>query len=311
VFEPSPVTVGIPAILASWRYKAPVLFWVLDLWPDSLSASGAVRANWVLDMVGALTGWIYKHCTLILVQSRAFIPKIADFGIAEAKIRYFPNWGEPVFESSGTVSDIPVLQDLPKGFRILFAGNIGEAQDFPAIIAAASHLKARSDIIWMIVGDGRKAAWAKEEVDRLGLTQTVYFLGQHPLETMPTFFAEADAFLVSLKYDPIFALTVPGKLQSYLASGKPVLAMLDGEGARVVTEAQAGLCCAAGDAAALADAGQRLAAMTEEQRMQLGTNGKTYFAKNFSRERVLAQLDEWLVDVTESNKTSDKARTTK
>ncbi len=298
VFEPSPVTVGIPAVLAGWRYKAPVLFWVLDLWPDSLSASGAVHAEWLLNLVGSLTSWIYSHCALILVQSRAFIAKIVSQGVSLDKIRYFPNWGEPVFAIDSSSAMNPMLRDLPPGFRILFAGNIGEAQDFPSIIAAAAQLRERADIIWVIVGDGRKASWAREEVQRLGLERTVHFLGQHPLETMPTFFAEADAFLVSLKYDPIFALTVPGKLQSYLASGKPVVAMLDGEGARVVTEAAAGLCCAAGDAPALADAVQRLAGMSHEQRMQMGANGKAYFAEHFSRERVIDQLQQWLIEVT-------------
>jgi glycosyltransferase involved in cell wall biosynthesis len=134
---------------------------------------------------------------------------------------------------------------------ILFAGNIGEAQDFPAVLAAAQALKEHKHIRWLIVGDGRMAEWVGREVHNRGLAHCVQLLGRYPVERMPSFFRHADALLVSLKDEPIFALTIPGKLQSYLAAGIPVIAMLNGEGAELVSEAGAGLACAAGDSAGL------------------------------------------------------------
>lgn len=295
VCQLSPITVGIPAALARWRYRAPVLFWVLDLWPESLAAVGVVRSPWLLRPVESLVRWIYRRCDRVLVPSRAFMPEVARYGVPERNIRYFPNWGEAVFENPALVTEAP---DLPVGFRVLFAGNVGAAQDFPAILDAATVLKKRTDIQWIIVGDGRMASWAQEEASRRGLERTVHFLGQHPLEAMPSFFAASNALLVSLKRDPMLALTVPGKLQSYLASGVPVLAMLAGEGARIVAESGAGFHCPSGDSAALAEAVERLAALPAAERARMGRNGREYFAEHFARERVLDHLDAWFVEVT-------------
>lgn len=297
VFEPSPITVGIPAALARWRYRAPVLFWVLDLWPESLVAVGAVRSQLLLRWVEALVRWVYRRCDRVLVSSRAFVPEVVRHGVPEVIVRYFPNWGEAIFESLPVSGEVADLQKFPPGFRILFAGNIGAAQDFPAILDAATRLKARSDVQWLFVGDGRMASWARAEVASRGLEHTVYFLGQYPLEAMPRFFAAADALLLSLKPDPIFARTVPGKLQSYLAAGRPVLAMLDGEGARIVAESGAGFQCVAGDSDALAETVERLAAMPVGELAQMGRNGREYYLEHFERERVFDHLEAWFAEV--------------
>lgn len=295
VFETSPVTVGIPSSLARRRFGAPVLFWVLDLWPHSLSAVGAVRSPRILAAVGSLVGWIYRRCDRILVQSRSFAPEVERYGGEGGRIRFFPNWGEAVFDSGLPPADVPKdLAALPPGFRIMYAGNIGAAQDFPALVEAAKCLRQRRDIHWVIVGDGRMGDWARAEVRRCGLEHTVYFLGQKPLEVMPAYLGAADALLLSLRADPVFALTVPGKLQSYLAAGKPVLALLDGAGAAVLEEAQAGFAVPSGDAAGLASAAARLAGMTLAERDRLGRNGRDYYEANFARDRVFANLAHWL-----------------
>lgn len=294
VFEVSPVTVGIPAIVASRRFKAPILFWVLDLWPESLTAAGGVHSPKVLRAVDRLVKWIYRNCSRVLVQSRAFVPEIARHGVPDSKILYFPSWGESLFQPLQQ-ADATLLPPLPEGFKVLFAGNIGEAQDFPAILKAAELLRDRTDIQWLIVGDGRMARWAKEEVRRRSLSQ-VHFLGRHPLEAMPHFYAVADALLLPLKREPIFALTIPGKLQSYLACARPILAMLDGEGARIVQESGAGLACAAGDAKGLASRVLELATMSDIERRAMGQNGRQYYEMNFDRTCLFDQLETWLED---------------
>jgi len=302
VFEVSPITVGIPAIVASRRFNAPILFWVLDLWPESLSAAGGVRSPWILRSVERLVRWVYRNCARVLVQSRAFIPEIARHGVAASRILYFPSWGESLFQALSQ-ADTALLPPLPAGFKILFAGNIGEAQDLPAILTAAEHLRDRADMHWLILGDGRVAAWAKDEALRRNLTQ-VHFLGRYPLEMMPHFYAVADALLLSLKREPIFTLTIPGKLQSYLASARPILAMLDGEGARIVREAEAGLACSAGDAAGLAAHALKMEAMPEAARREMGLNGQKYYAENFNRTHLLDQLEIWLEEAMQERKKS-------
>ncbi len=302
VFEVSPITVGIPAIVASRRFNAPILFWVLDLWPESLTAAGGVRSHGVLRAVDRLVKWIYRNCARVLVQSRAFVPEIARHGVPDSNILYFPSWGESLFQPLQQ-ADSNLLPLLPEGFKVLFAGNIGEAQDLPAVLKAAELLRDRTDIHWLIVGEGRMAAWAKEEALRRGLSR-VHFLGRHPLESMPHFYAAADALLLPLKREPIFALTIPGKLQSYLACARPILAMLDGEGARIVQESGAGLACPAGDAEGLASQVLKLAVMPDAERRAMGQNGRQYYETNFDRTRLFDQLETWLENAIQERKYS-------
>lgn len=297
VFAPSPVTVGLPAIVAAWRCHAPILFWVLDLWPESLAATGAVRSKLVLGLVGRLVRWTYAKCQRILVSSRGFVEDVEQHGVPPDRICYFPNWVEADFLVRATS---PPPWQLPNGFLIVFAGNIGSAQGFPAIIAAAEKVaETAPHVRWVIAGDGRMAEWAKAEVTRLRLDDKVVFLGQQPSSTMPSLLAAADALLVSLRADRIFERTVPGKVQSYLAAGRPILAMLDGEGARLVSEASAGLVSPADDALALAANVCRLVAATDVERKEMGERGKAYALREFSRDPLLDRLLVWCGEAVE------------
>lgn len=290
VFEPSPVTVGLPAILLGRIKRAPVVFWALDLWPETLAAIGVVRSPRVLGWVGHLVKFIYERCTLVLGQSRGFLASIAKYCSDTQKIRYFPSWAEEVFNQPDLVPapEVPVLEGV---FNVLFAGNIGEAQDLPAVLQAAESLKHNKAIRWLIVGDGRKSGWLLDEVVRRGLQDSVLLLGRFPVERMPSFYAHADALLVSLKKDPVFSMTIPGKVQSYLMAGVPLVAMLDGEGAKVITEANAGLVCAAGDAAGLVAAVLQMAAMRADQLHQLGANGRAFAQTEFGRGLLMDRLE--------------------
>lgn len=296
VFEPSPVTVGIPAVVLRAIKKAPIAFWVLDLWPETLEAVGAVRSPLGLRMVGRVVSFIYARCDLILAQSKSFIPRIAKYCKPNARIAYFPSWAEPLFDraSSGPAAEVPLL---PGAFKVMFAGNIGVAQDFPTILAAAERLKQHRSIRWLIVGDGRMGDWVRQEVARRGLQETVLMLGRYPVERMPSFYLHADALLVSLRDEPIFAMTIPGKLQSYLAAGIPVIAMLNGEGADVVERHQCGLTCSAGDADGLAAAVLKLAASSADERLQMGQNGRRGSEEEFDRTRLMTQLEAWLLEL--------------
>lgn len=293
VFEPSPVTVGLPAVLLGKIKQAPVVFWALDLWPETLAAIGVVRSPRVLGWVGHLVKFIYERCTLVLGQSRGFLTSIAKYCSDARKIRYFPSWAEEIFNQADFVSapEVPVLEGV---FNVLFAGNIGEAQDLPAVLEAAESLKHNHAIRWLIVGDGRSSDWLQLEVARRGLQSNVLLLGRFPVERMPSFYAHAGALLVSLKKDPVFSMTIPGKVQSYLMAGVPLVGMLDGEGAKVITEANAGLVCAAGDAAGLAAAVLEMAAMPIHQRYQLGANGRAFAQKEFGRGLLMGRLEELL-----------------
>ncbi len=289
VFEPSPVTVGLPAVLLGRLKHCPVVFWALDLWPETLSAIGVVKHPKALTAVAKLVRFIYNRCTLVLGQSRSFLPSIARHCDDPSKVRYLPSWAEDVFQEpvDEPVREIP---PSPGTLSILFAGNVGDAQDFPAILDAAESLKHRNDIRWLIVGDGRRSIWLSEQVQARGLGDRVFLLGRFPVERMPAFYAYADALLVSLKKDPTFSMTIPGKVQSYLAAGRPVIGMLDGEGADVIKRAGAGLVSPAGDSAALAQSIKQFAETSPEERRQMGKQGQAFAKAEFDRNTLVTRL---------------------
>lgn len=293
-YEPSPITVALPALLLGRLRNIPVLLWVLDLWPESVAAAGSVESPLILRMIDRMVRFIYRHLDLILVPSRAFIDRILSQGAPLRKMRYFPNWAEEIFTRT---PEVPIPLEMPKGFCVVFAGNIGAAQDFEAVLQAAERVRGENGIHWVIVGDGRMAAWLSAEIHARKLTATVHLKGAHPLESMPALFAAADAMLVTLKADPIFALTIPGKIQSYLACGRPAIGMLDGEGAKVLLESGAALVGPAGDAKALADNVLALYRQSHEKRQLMGQSGREYYLRHFERNHLMSELEQWFSEV--------------
>lgn len=183
----------------------------------------------------------------------------------------------------------------------MFAGNLGSAQSLDTVLDAAGRLRARSDILWLIVGDGQERPRIESEIARRKLDATVKLLGRHPASDMPAFFARADALLVTLRADPVFALTIPSKIQSYLAAGRPILGALNGEGARIVEESGAGIAVPAEDADALAAAVEQMVASPVEGRTAMGRNGKAYFRRHFHRDQLICQLEDWMQELVSEN----------
>lgn len=298
VYEPSPVTVGIPGAVLRWCKRAPMAFWVLDLWPETLKAVGIVRSDWGLRLVGQMVRWIYRRCDLILAQSKSFIPQIRRYAGDSARIAHFPSWAESLFAGNAAPRPAEELAGAPGSFTVLFAGNMGEAQDFPGILAAAEYLKdSHPHIRWVVLGDGRVKLWVEQAIAARKLASCVLLLGRFPVERMPSFFQGADVLLVSLKKEPIFAMTIPGKLQSYLAAGRPIVAMLDGEGANLLHDAGAGLTCPAGDAVGLANAVVRLSEMNDDERVQMGRKGLALYEHEFERSMLLGRLEDWMLQM--------------
>ena len=296
VFEPSPITVGIPAALFRKLKKAPIAFWVLDLWPDTLEALGIIKSKKVIKLVGVLVSWIYGKCDLILAQSKGFIEHIGKHATVNSKIVYFPSWSDTPSEAQSPAKEIEKKEGV---FDILFAGNIGDAQDFPSILHAASLLKDKENIRWLIVGDGRQSKWVCEEIKRLNLVNRVQMLGKFPLDRMPSFYAHADALLVSLRNSPIFSITIPGKVQSYLATGIPILGMLSGEGADIIQRTKSGLVCEAGDSEGLARNILMLLSLPDFERNKMGLNGIYATNNEFSRIQLITKLESWLFELTQ------------
>lgn len=287
VFASSPLLQAIPALFLGWLKRCPVVVWVQDLWPESLAATGYVRDPYVLAGVRRIVGFIYRHSDLLLVQSRAYLSPVSALAPGKPVV-YYPNSVEPSFCEPEAVAESRV-PGLDADFPIVFAGNIGTVQAIDVIIEAASLLKGYPDIHFVLLGEGVRRAWLCREVQVRNLSNTSV-PGRYPIDAMPCIFRKASALLVALTGDPVFAATVPSKLQTYLAAGRPILASLDGEGARMVVEADAGLAAPAGDARALADIILALYRMAPKERDRLGTNGRRYFQQHFDRSLLVDQL---------------------
>ncbi|WP_350613433.1 glycosyltransferase family 4 protein [Pseudomonas sp. HY7a-MNA-CIBAN-0227] len=303
VYGVSPIMSAIPGLILGWLKKAPVSIWILDLWPESLRAVGVVRNPALLNIVGRVVSSIYNRADYLLLQTHSFFESVKMYctrEIESERLVYFPSWAEDDFSSS-IVPASTLLERDDSVFTVVFAGNVGDAQDFPAVIEAAQALISKTAVRWVIVGTGRMSDWLTDEVRTCKL-DNILLLGRHPLEEMPGVFACADALLVSLKTNDVFEKTIPGKVQAYLASGKPILGMIDGEAAHVINESGAGLSCPSGDAEGLAGITLQLALLDADQRLRMGESGREYYLKNYSKSKLLARLEIHFHEATLRNK---------
>lgn len=309
VSMPSPLFQAVAGVLLRWRTGTPCVYWVQDIWPESAIYTLNIHNRFARAILNAICGWIYRRADLILVQSEAFPPMITRFGVEPERIRVFPNTAPDTYRAL-SAHDAPDQAALvpQQGFRLMFAGNIGESQDFDTLIEAADRLRHRDDLTWVIIGSGRDEERVRQAVAAQKLEARFLFLGRHPEETMPYFFAHADALIVSLRDTPIFALTVPYKVQCYMACGKPIVASLNGEGARIIKASGAGIAAPASNPEALAAAVERMMDQSPESRAAYGRASLEYFRMHFDQPIVYDLLEESLAEAAHLPRVDRKER---
>jgi glycosyltransferase involved in cell wall biosynthesis len=293
VYGPSPILQAIPAIVLKRIKRAPLITWVQDLWPQSLVVTGFVRNRWLLSRVASVVRWIYRRNDLLLVQSRAFVPEVESMA-GRVPVRYHPNPGEFAFDGPAVRQAKPEVQ-LDPGFNVLFAGNLGTVQALGTIVEAAERLRDVRDVCIVLVGSGSRAKWVENEIQRRQLPN-LRLAGRVEPQAIPPIFAQASALLVTLQRDPAMSQTVPSKVQAYLAAGRPVIACIDGEGARIVEESGAGFAVPAEDADALVAAIRQLHATPAERRAAMGAAGRAYYRTHFDPATLGARLIELFND---------------
>ena len=288
VHEVSPVTIGVAATLVKRIQRIPMYFWVLDLWPESLTAAIGLRNKYILGFFSKMVQWFYRNSDKILISSKGFAHSICDKGDFTDKIVYFPKWVDNALTAKSDV----VTPDVPSGFVAMFTGNIGASQDFGTVLNAAEELKEYKDIHFVIVGNGRAKEWVEAQITERGLVDTVHCVGSYPLEAMPATFAKADVLFAALKDEPVFALTVPAKIQAYMSSGKPIISMINGEAMALVREVDCGVAVAAEDSKAFAEAVLKMSQLSSEERAEMGRRGKEFAANNFDFAKQMTLLEE-------------------
>lgn len=289
IYQLSPVMMAEAGILYAKRHHIKSVLYCLDLWPASLSAGG-ISGGVIYSWFAKESKRIYQAVDKILVSSESFsVYFLTQFGIKEPQ--YLPQYAENIF----SVEDCRKKPD--ESIDLMFAGNVGTAQSVETIIKAASLCKDISNLRCHIVGDGIALRDCEELAKRLNAP--VVFYGRKPVSDMPHYYAKADAMLVTMKKDPTVSLTLPGKLQSYMAAGKPIIGAIDGEANSVITSSKCGYCCSAEDAEGLSDCVRKF--VNDKNKKQLADNAINYYRDFFSKDMFINQLESELEKTKKDN----------
>lgn len=291
--QPSPITQAIPAIVIGKLTKTKVYTWVLDVWPEAFTSATGSRQKSILRILEGITKWVYNGSHKILISSKRFVDSISKKGNYNERIVYFPNWSVDM-SLQGEKEKLP---PIPQGFVIMVAGTIGVSQNLDAIVKAAQALRDVEEVKWVFVGDGSKRTWLEEYVRDNALERTVYVLGRYPFSMMPSFYAQADAMLVSLNenYEDL-KMVVPARLQSYMSSGKPVLAMIGLGGRELVEEADCGYAVGGNDYMGLAKVIRDKVLPDKEEFANKGVNGRRFWNDYFRMDKCIDNLCDIIKD---------------
>lgn len=284
----SPVMMAYAGMLYKWKHNKKLVLYCLDLWPESLAAGGINKNSLIYKLFGRISGQIYKSCDQILVTSKSFISYLSQkFAISESRFTYLPQYAEDLFENVSGKAEVKETIDF------VFAGNIGTLQSVDTIIEAAEILKDNKHLLFHIVGGGIELARLQNQIKERNL-ENVIFYGRRPVEEMPKFYSMADAMLVTLTGDPLLSLTLPGKVQSYMAAGKAIIGAIDGETKTIVEEAQCGFICESGDSKELAENILKFCRLCNEDRKQMEINSRNYYKNKFSKNNFIKFLEDKL-----------------
>lgn len=286
VFGVSPATTCIPAITYGKKFDVPVYYNVQDLWPESVEEVLGIHNKLVIGVINKMVNSIYKNSEKILCSSSAFIDRIADRGVSRDKLVYWPQFCET-----------PKLEELKApdcysddAFHVVFAGNLGYAQGLELLIDTAENMR-ELPVQWYLVGDGRAKEELYERVQAKKLEQKVHFIGRVSEQEANAYVKYADCAYLSYKKSKLLDMTIPAKLQTYLACGVPIVGAVGGESAKIIQNAKCGM-VAERNTDAVAARVTGLMAMSQQELHQIRKNGKAYFENNFTKERLITEFEE-------------------
>lgn len=291
VFEVSPVTVGLPAVKYKKKFRSPMLFNVQDLWPENVIEVLGISNKLVIGVINKIVDQIYKNSDKILCSSNGFVNNIAARGVTGNKLKFWPQFCETPDYDRLTKPDC-YNSDY---FNIVFTGNIGYAQGLDLFVDTAQLLKDEA-VRFYIVGDGR----AKEELSKLicemDLSDRVFFVGKVSEHEANCYVKYADCAYLSFSDNKLFDLTIPAKLQTYLACGTPILGAVGGESAEIIKQADCGL-IALKNPVDVADKIRLLMNMSDENINCIKNNSLSYFNSNFRMDKVIDELESFFDEV--------------
>ncbi len=282
-FSTSPVLMSLPAALLRCFTQKKFLIYVMDIWPACLAAMNVFEGSFLYAFMKRVSKWVYAKADILTYSSKRFqgyLDSVHDIHVPDEW--YMPQFADDVFAE-------PLPPKQPEEIKhLVFAGNIGKVQAVEVLIEVAALLRDER-VMWHIVGDGSNYEACKRLAEKLGVQEKVIFYGRKPLEDMPKYYAMADALVVSMRYDLSVNDTLPGKVQGYMAAGKPILGSIAGETAYVLEKAECGLCAPPDDPAAFADIVRQFLMLPDAARM--GLNGRNYYQQHFTKKHHMDQLE--------------------
>jgi len=292
VYQLSPVLMGLPGILLAKLTKTKLFMYVPDFWPHSLFSVVDIKNETIRRWLTNMSYWHYRQADGLIgvfkgIQTRF----VSEVGIAKKKTIYIPQAPEKIYEQE--IHDKALEKRFSKTFNLVFAGNINPAQSFDTVVAAAKKVydQGYTNLNYIIIGEGMSKKWLMKEVKKLGIDSQFTFEGLKPVEEIPKYQTIADALIVALSRSPLFEYGIPAKVQSYMASGRPIVGAMDGEVQRLINDySKSGICVDSGDSDGLAKAIIKLVKMKESSRLKMGENGRKYHFAHFERNYNLQRL---------------------
>lgn len=287
IYSPSPILTAIPAILLSKIFKKKVVIWILDLWPNTIVDLGLVKNKYLIKFLKTIVNFIYRNCHLILAQSNSIKKEIKKS--TNTKCIYFPSWSEEnIYKKKN--KKINIINNLNKNIvKIIFAGNIGEAQSLETLVKSVYKLRNKNFIV-IIIGEGRWKSKILEQIKNLNINDKFIFISQVPNESIGFFLQKADALYLSLKKNKTFSKTIPGKLQTYMSISKPIIGSISGETNRIIKKNNCGLTSNAENIKELQEIIQIFLKLSKKKRNYFAKNGKIFSKTYFNKYVILKNL---------------------
>lgn len=290
-FEVSPMTQALIGVWYAKKHHIPHYLYVQDLWPENVEIVTGVHSPLVLRPIGKMVDYIYQNCTKIFATSPSFVREICKRGVSEKKVHYWPQYAEEFY------MPMKASKNRDSRFTITFTGNIGYAQGLDILPKVAEQLKKENiNVKFLVVGDGRYREEFETEIEKRNLGDMFELIGRKEPEEIPQILADSDAAFLSFMDNPLFSMTIPAKLQSYMACGVPIIAAASGETKRIIEEAKCGVCCDIGNVEALSNSIDWLAERKKSDLKKMSGNAIEYYRKKFDKEKLMNRIEEILVE---------------
>lgn len=298
-YEVSPMTQALLGIWYAKRRKIESILYVMDLWPESIELATGKKNDKVFKIIDKMVNYIYKNTDKILTSSESFKQDIIEKGHPSEKIEFWPQYAEEFYNSDNEPVEI---ENAVNKFKIIFTGNIGYAQGLEILIGTAKILKEKKEnIIFYLVGDGRAKEELRKRIKENKLEEVIKLIDKKPAKEIPSYISACDATFISLKSNSISEKILPAKLQSYLASGKPIIGCAKGEIEKIINDSKSGVCCIEENEKKLAEKIIELKNKSKEELEKYGRNARDYYEKNYEKKYLLNKIDSILEESYKMN----------